>query len=106
MFCNMQMASQAIYRIAEKILQSETFQFDDFSTDVLDSTYELANEEANDDYSQKMSYVEDLVGTGALSMGELAETIKTQQYELNQLRNENLLLKSKLVKAASQGFKI
>ena len=98
--------SQAIYRIAEKILQSETFQFDDFSTDVLDSTYELANEEANDDYSQKMSYVEDLVGTGALSMGELAETIKTQQYELNQLRNENLLLKSKLVKAASQGFKI
>ena len=41
-----------------------------------------------------------------LSSEELAETIKTQQYELNQLRNENLLLKSKLVKAASQGFKI
>ena len=98
--------SQAIYRIAEKILQSETVQFDDFSAEDYDSTYDLAAEEANDDYSQKMSYVEDLVGTGALNMGELAETIKTQQYEITQLRNENLLLKSKLVKAASQGFKL
>ena len=98
--------SQAIYRIAEKILQSETVQFADFDSQDLDSTYELAAEEASDDYSQKMSFVEDLVGTGALSMGELAETIKTQQYEINQLRNENLLLKSKLVKAAAQGFKV
>ncbi len=98
--------SQAIYRIAEKILQSETIQFSDFENQDLDSTYEVAAEEASDDYSQKLSFVEDLVGTGALSMGELAETIKTQQYEINQLKNENLLLKSKLVKAASQGFKI
>lgn len=98
--------SQAIYRIAEKILQSETVQFADFENQDLDSTYEVAAEEASDDYSQKLSFVEDLVGTGALSMGELAETIKTQQYEINQLKNENLLLKSKLVKAASQGFKV
>lgn len=98
--------SQAIYRIAEKILQSETVQFADFENQDLDSTYEVATEEASDDYSQKLSFVEDLVGTGALSMGELAETIKSQQYEINQLRNENLLLKSKLVKAASQGFKV
>ena len=32
--------------------------------------------------------------------------IKTQQYELTQLRKENNLLKSKLIKAAEQGFKI
>ncbi len=99
--------SQAVYRVAEKILQSETLQFNgEFENLDTDSTYELASEEANDDYSQKLSYVEDLVGTGALSMGELAETIKTQQYELNQLRNENLLLKSKLIKAAQQGFQV
>jgi flagellar biosynthesis protein FlhG len=99
--------SQAIYRVAEKVLQSETLQFDgDFEDLNLDSTYELASEEAADDYSQKLSYVEDLVGTGALSMGELAETIKNQQYEITQLRNENILLKSKLVKAAQQGFKV
>ena len=99
--------SQAIYRIAEKVLQSETLQFEGTFEDIdTDASYELATEEANDDFSQKMSYVEDLVGTGALSMGELAETIKTQAYEITQLRNENLLLKSKLVKAAQQGFKL
>lgn len=99
--------SQAVYRIAEKILQSETVAFDENPEDLnLDSTYELTSEEASDDYSQKLSYIEDLVGTGALSVGELAEMIKTQQYELNQLKNENILLKSKLVKAAQQGFKV
>ena len=98
--------SQAIYRVAEKILQSETIQFDkDFEHIDTDTSYELAAEEATDDFSQKMSYVEDLVGTGALSMGDLAETIKTQAYEINQLRNENILLKSKVVKAIQQGFK-
>ncbi|MBQ7882424.1 MAG: P-loop NTPase [Treponema sp.] len=97
--------SQAIYRVAEKVLQSETIEFDGIYEDT-DISYEIASEEANEDYSQKLSYVEDLVGTGALSMGELAETIKTQQYELNQLKNENILLKSKLVKAAQQGFKV
>jgi len=32
--------------------------------------------------------------------------IKTQQYEINQLKNESIMLKSRLVKAANQGFKI
>ena len=32
--------------------------------------------------------------------------IKTIQYELTQVKKENLLLKSKLVKAANQGFKV
>lgn len=90
--------SQAIYRITEKILQSESVSFDD--------SFENATEEANDDYAAKMSYVEDLVGTGALNVSELGEMIKQQQYEMTQLRNENMLLKSKLVKAAQMGFKV
>ena len=97
--------AQAIYRIAEKILQSETMEFTDFAQ-VTDSSFEVAQEEATDDFTAKMSYVEDLIGTGVLSQGELAEIIKQQQFELTQLRNENLLLKSKIVKAANQGFKV
>lgn len=97
--------SQAIYRIAEKILQSETMEFSDFAQ-VTDSSFEAVQEEATDDFTAKMSYVEDLIGTGALSQGELAEIIKQQQFELTHLRNENLLLKSKIVKAANQGFKV
>jgi len=90
--------AQAIFRIAEKIMQTESLSFDE--------SFEQASEEATDDYSAKMSYVEDLVGSGALNIGELAEMIKTQQYELNQLKNENIMLKSRLVKAAKQGFKL
>ena len=90
--------AQAIFRIAEKIMQTESLSFDE--------SFEQATEEATDDYSAKMSYVEDLVGSGALNVGELAEMIKTQQYELNQLKNENIMLKSRLVKAAKQGFKL
>ena len=90
--------SQAIYRTADKILQGETISFDD--------SFENAAEEASEDYTTKMSYVEDLVGTGALSVSELGEMIKQQQFEMTQLKNENLLLKSKLVKAAQQGFKV
>lgn len=93
--------SQAVFRIAEKIIQSETLQFD-----IDSNNFEIAAEEANDDFSAKMSYVEDLVGTGALTQNELVELIKTLQYENNELRKENTLLKSKIVKAAEKGFKL
>lgn len=93
--------SQSIYRIAEKIMTAKTISFDaDFNS------FDQAESEAEEDFETKISYVEDLLGTGALTTGDLAETIKSQQYEITQLRKENQLLKSKLVKAASQGFKI
>ena len=92
--------SQAVFRIAEKIIQSETLKFD---TDA--NNFEIAAEEANDDFSAKMSYVEDLLGAGALTQNELVELIKTLQFENNELRKENTLLKSKIVKAAESGYK-
>lgn len=99
---------QAIFRIAEKIIQSETLKFDDGydMTQASDSSFEIASDEANDDFSQKMAYVEELAGTGALTPGELAETLRQQQYEITSLKNENILLKKKLLDAASQGFKV
>ena len=100
--------SQAIFRIAERILESETVSFDEkyeISDDGSDS-FQIASEEAMDDYSAKMAYIEELLGTGALTASELAETVKMQQMELTQLKRENTLLKSKLLKAAQQGFKV
>ena len=99
---------QAIYRIADKIISTVPHQFDaafnpdSFSTD----NFQLAEEDAAEDYNLKLSGIDDIVSSGTLSMGELAEMIKTQQYEINQLRKENNLLKSKLVKASEQGFRI
>ncbi|EIC00843.1 MULTISPECIES: AAA family ATPase [Treponema] len=95
--------SQAIFRIAEKIMQSETIAFD---LESADDSFDIATEEANDDFASKMSFVEDLVGTGALSVNELAEVVKQQQYEITTLKRENTLLKSKIVKAAALGFKV
>lgn len=99
---------QAIYRIADKILATPAHEFDaDFVPESGNEThFQDAEEDANDDYNFKLSGIDDLVSGGSLTTSELAEMIKTQQYELTQLRKENNLLKSKLVKAANQGFKL
>ncbi len=100
--------SQAIYRIAEKVMNAEPREFDDeftYGTDAA-SSFSQAEEDAQDDYEMKLSGIDDLVGSGQLSNGELIEMIKTQAYELTQLRKENLLLKSKIVRAAKQGFRV
>jgi len=100
--------SQAIYRIADKIIHSETLKFDkDYDAfENAENSFALASEEAADDYTAKMTYLEELVGSGALTMGELAETLKSQQYEITSLKNENALLKKKLLDAAKQGYKV
>ena len=46
------------------------------------------------------------MGSGAITVGELGETIKIQQYEITQLRKEVNLLRTKLSKAVSQGFRL
>lgn len=94
--------SQAIFRIADKLSDSETLRFDGEGID----SFQYAESEALEDFENKMTYIEELLGTGALTMNELAETIKTQQYEINQLKKENALFKSKIVNAFSQGFKV
>jgi flagellar biosynthesis protein FlhG len=50
--------------------------------------------------------VEELLHSGVLSQGDILETVKSQQLELNKLRKENNFLKYKLSQAMSQGFKV
>jgi len=97
--------SQGIYRIADKILQSGE---DDFvvSDKEIEESFQEAGMEAEIDFDNKMEYVEDLLHTGAFSQGDLIETVQTQQYEIAKLKKENNFLKSKIVQAAGQGFKI
>ncbi|MBS7261524.1 MAG: P-loop NTPase [Treponema sp.] len=98
---------QAIYRIGDKVLSTPMHRFDsDFTPDSFNDNFQEAEEEADADFSYKLSGIDDLVSGGNLSMGEMAEMIKTQNYELTQLKKENNLLKSKLIKAASQGFQL
>ena len=96
--------SQAIYRIADKILESEeeSFVLDDKG---IEESFQEAGMEAEIDFETRMEYVEELLHTGALSTGDLVETVKSQQLEISKLKKENNFLKLKLSKAMTKGFK-
>ncbi|MDR1144223.1 MAG: P-loop NTPase [Spirochaetaceae bacterium] len=97
--------SQAIYRIADKILQTEEENFT-LTEEAIDDSFQEASLEAEIDFENKMEYVEELLHTGALTQGDLLETVKSQQLEISKLKKENNLLKHKLTQAASRGFKL
>ncbi|OJF76286.1 MAG: ATP-binding protein [Treponema sp. CETP13] len=96
--------SQAVFRITDKLIEDGEMQFDEDGLP-LDS-FKVIENEAIEDYESKMSYIQDLIGSGAITTSELADTIKAQYYEITQLKKENLLLKSKIVNAANQGYKL
>ncbi|MDR1287740.1 MAG: P-loop NTPase [Treponema sp.] len=98
------MLSQAVYRIADKILDSGE---DDFTLDekAIEETFQEAGLEAEIDFENRIEYVEDLLHSGAFTQGDLVETVKSQQYEISKLRKENNFLKLKLSRAMSAGFK-
>jgi len=97
--------SQAIYRIADKILESpsDNFVLDDKQ---IDDSFQEAGLEAEIDFDTKMEYVEDLLHSGAMNHSDLIETVKSQQLEISKLKKENNFIKLKLTKAIQQGYKI
>ncbi|MCL2243583.1 MAG: P-loop NTPase [Treponema sp.] len=97
--------SQAIYRIAEKILQSPE---DNYSPDdkQIEESFQEAGQEAENDFDTKMEYIEDLLHSGAMSQGDLIETIKSQQIEISKIKKENNFYKLKLTRAMQQGYKV
>jgi len=97
--------SQAIYRLAEKIMQTTD---DNALPDEkqIENSFQEAELEAEVDFNNKMEYLEDLLHSGALSQGDLIETVKSQQYEISKLKKENSFIKMKLSQAAAQGFKL
>jgi flagellar biosynthesis protein FlhG len=97
--------SQAIYRIADKILESpeDTFTPDDKQ---IDDSFQEAELEAEIDFDTKLRYVEDLLHSGAMSHSDLIETVKSQQFEISKLKKENNFIKLKLTRAMQQGYKV
>jgi flagellar biosynthesis protein FlhG len=97
--------SQAIYRIADKIMESPE---DDFRLDdkQIEDSFQEAEIEAEVDFDSKMEYVEDLLHTGAMKKNDLIETIQSQQLEISKLKKENNFIKLKLTRAIQQGYKI
>lgn len=100
--------SQGIYRICEKILESQELHFDDMEKgdyeEYSDDSFNLADAEAEQDFRSRLSYLEDLIGSDNISAHDLYEIIRTQDFEINALKKENMLLRLKLKKAVEQGF--
>ena len=82
---------QAVYRIADKVISTPAREFDsDFNPDSFNGdNFQDVEEDANEDFNFRLSGIDDIVSGGSLSISELAEMIKTQQYELTQLKKEN-----------------
>jgi flagellar biosynthesis protein FlhG len=98
------MLSQGVYRVADKLLSSEDEEDMSLSLSEIEGGFRTAELEAEADFGAKMAYVEDLLFSGALTTGELVETVRSQQFEIDKLRRESQFLKFKLAKALGQGF--
>jgi flagellar biosynthesis protein FlhG len=101
--------SQAIYRIADKVLQNiqdESAEGFDFSSLTHDESYEEAALEAAIDFSSKKEDVAELLHSGVLNQSELLETVESQQLEISKLRKENDFLRVKVQAAVKQGFNL
>lgn len=92
--------AQAVYRIADKILQSEgeeASSIEDYEG-LVERSFASAEAEAEVDFQFRMDYLEDLIKSKTVCVGDLAEIIKAQQYEIATLRKQNLLLQRKINK--------
>lgn len=90
--------SQAIYRIADKILEKGEELNNPLDISSLEDSYSTASMEAEIDYDSKVEAMESLLHSGTLTEGDLVETIRSQQYEINTLKKENYFLKAQIVK--------
>ncbi|MBF9015256.1 MULTISPECIES: P-loop NTPase [unclassified Oceanispirochaeta] len=98
--------SQGIYRICDKVLEIKMDERINLSNLDAEFSYQSAGMEAESDFNDKVQSLEELLHSGALTQGDLIETIRMQQYEINKLKKENRFIKAKLVKASESGFKV
>jgi flagellar biosynthesis protein FlhG len=98
--------SQGIFRLADKLIQKQDEDNSPLDLDTMEQSYQIAEMEAEIDFESKVEDMENLLHSGALTRGDLVDTIRSQQYEISTLKKENQLLKSRLVKASEAGFRI
>jgi len=98
--------SQAIYRIADKILEKGEEIDCPLNLSDLNDTYSTASMEAEIDYDSKVVAMENLLHSGTLTEGDLVETIRSQQYEINSLKKENYFLKAQIIQGSKGNLKV
>jgi len=89
--------SRALMRIATKLEEAVTKHEGNLLNTENLAKEPLTTTEVEEDYRVKAEGVADLYINEAISEGDMLETLRVQQYELNQLRKENRYLKHKIV---------
>ncbi len=97
--------SQAIYRIAERVVElaarpASPLSGGDAGRELFDGSYEVAGQEADEDYKVRRSQLQESLHSGLLSESDMMETIKSQQFDIQQLKLENQFLKKKILDRA------
>ncbi|MGA2973815.1 MAG: P-loop NTPase [Spirochaetia bacterium] len=99
--------SRAVYRIAEKLLSArpdETgaaqWRAGAAAGGEAEDGYPAVEAEAEADFKDMRRDLEDLLHSGALTMADLVESVRTQQVELATLRRENAQLRARLQRGA------
>jgi flagellar biosynthesis protein FlhG len=98
--------SQAIYRIAEKIQETGEDTTGPLTNMESDESFREAEIEAESDFNSKVSSLEELLHSGALTQGDLVETIRVQQMEIDALKKQSRFLKKKILDAAGKGYAV
>ena len=93
--------SRALFRIAEKLLAAPAEEPDGApwragARGDVESRHPTAEAEAEEDFKGMQKDLEDLLNSGALSLADLVESVRTQQIELATLRRENALLRARV----------
>ncbi len=102
--------SRALYRIAEKILAAPADEGPrpawmaeaDAEEPAPSDGMPAATAEAEEDFKALKRDLEDLLASGALSMADLVDSVRSQQVELSTLRRENALLKARLSRSGRE----
>ena len=98
--------SQAVYRLADKITEMEWQGNGPLTNFDAEGSFREAEMEAEADFNTKVSSLEELLHSGALTQGDLIETIRVQQMEIRSLKTENRFLKKKIVDASKKGIRL
>lgn len=90
--------SKSIKKIAKKLIEIEDLTNDAelLNEEDLNESYDFVLREAQEEYIEKIEYLESLIKNKTIESSEIIDIIKSQKREIETLRKQNMLFKKKL----------
>lgn len=93
--------SKSIKKIAKKLIEIEDLTNDAelLNEEDLNESYDFVLREAQEEYIEKIEYLESLIKNKTIESSEIIDIIKSQKREIETLRKQNMLFKKSLLKS-------